>query len=78
MAANGFNLSTNTYLPQDAVKEQIDIRAVNREVLDAEVANLRAYLKLCRMICEIQSEPDEHPPMSEVLKVLRVVLDEQR
>lgn len=29
MAANGFNLSTNTYLPQDAVKEQIDIRAVN-------------------------------------------------
>lgn len=78
MAANGFNLSTNTYLPQDAVKEQIDIRAVNREVLDAEVANLRAYLKLCRMICEIQSEPDEHPPMSEVLKAFRDVLDEQR
>lgn len=78
MAAQGFNLSPSAYLPSGVVKEQIDIRAVNREVLDAEVANLRAYLKLCRMICESQSEPDEHPPMSEVLKAFREVLDEQQ
>lgn len=78
MAAQGFNLSPSSYLPSGVVKEQIDIRAVNREVFDAEVANLRAYLKLCRMICETQSEPDEHPPMSEVLKAFRDVLDEQQ
>ena len=78
MAAQGFNLSPSAYLPSEVVKEQIDIRAVNRAILDAEVAHLRGYLNLCRMICERQSEPDEHPPMCEVLKAFRDVLDEQQ